>query len=79
MHRRARLYFILVLMSGLILESSRMADAQGLRKVHAAIPSISPSSIVFVIAREKGYYREEGLDLDFIVMPAAATTQWPVF
>jgi len=32
MHRRARLYFILVLMSGLILESSRMADAQGLRK-----------------------------------------------
>jgi ABC-type nitrate/sulfonate/bicarbonate transport system substrate-binding protein len=25
-----------------------MAEAQGLRKIHAAIPSISPSSVVFV-------------------------------
>jgi NitT/TauT family transport system substrate-binding protein len=58
-----------------ILGSYRGAEAQALRKVHAAIPSISPSSIVFVIAREKGYYREEGLDLDLIVMPAAVATQ----
>lgn len=75
MHASARFRFVLLLFSWLILDSSRTVDAQGLRKVHAAIPSISPSSIVFVIAREKGYYREEGLDLDLIVMPAATATQ----
>ncbi len=55
--------------------SSVAAEAQGLRKVHAAIPAISPASIVFYIARERGYYREEGLDLDLIVMPAVVATQ----
>ena len=49
MHRSARFRFVLFLLSWLILESSRTTEAQGLRKVHAAIPSISPSSIVFVV------------------------------
>jgi NitT/TauT family transport system substrate-binding protein len=75
MHRCMPFRFGLLIASWLILESLHVAEAQGLRKVHAAIPSISPSSIVFVIAREKGYYREEGLDLDLIVMPAAVATQ----
>jgi NitT/TauT family transport system substrate-binding protein len=64
---------LMILASGLARGSP--AEAQALRKVHAAIPSISPSSIVFVIARERGYYREEGLDLDLIVMPAATASQ----
>jgi NitT/TauT family transport system substrate-binding protein len=75
MHRRRRLLFLLVLVAALIFGVVRAAVAQGLRKIHAAIPSISPSSIVFVIARERGYYREEGLDVDLIVMPAALATQ----
>lgn len=68
-----RISFILLLWA--ILGSPAWLEAQGLRKVHVAIPSISPSSIIFVIAKEKGYYREEGLDLDLIVMPAAVATQ----
>ena len=67
--------FKCILLLCVILGPCRGAEAQGLRKVHVAIPSISPSSIVFVIAKEKGYYREEGLDLDLIVMPAAVATQ----
>jgi hypothetical protein len=59
MHRNARFRWVFLSISCLILESSRTGEAQGLRKVHAAIPSIYPSSIVFVIAREKGSYREE--------------------
>ena len=68
-----RLSFLFLLSTFLLFSAG--AEAQGLRKIHAAIPAISPSSIVFFIAREKGYYREEGLDLDLIVMPAAVATQ----
>jgi len=75
MRRSVSFRFGFLLVSWFILETSRVAEAQGLRRVHAAIPSISPSSIVFVIAREKGYYRDEGLDLNLIVMPAAVATQ----
>jgi len=70
----ARFNSFFLLIATLFL-SSRPVDAQGLKKLHAAIPSISPSSIVFVIAKERGYYREEGLDVDLIVMPAALATQ----
>ncbi len=54
LHRSARFRFAFLLFSWLILESSRVAEAQGLRKIYAAIQPISPPSIVFVIAREKG-------------------------
>jgi hypothetical protein len=54
---------LLVLVAVLIFGVVRAAVAQGLRKIHAAIPSISPSSTVFVIARERGYYREKGSEL----------------
>ena len=70
-----RLVLILWLFFWLLFDCSVLVEAQALRKVHVAIPSISPSSIVFVIAKERGYYREEGLDLDLIVMPAAVGTQ----
>jgi NitT/TauT family transport system substrate-binding protein len=50
-------------------------EAQNLRKVHAAIPAIASSSIIFFIAKEKGYYRDEGLEVDLIVMPAAVAAQ----
>lgn len=54
---------------------SPQADAQELRKVHVAIPSVSPSPSTFIIAKEKGYYREEGLDVELVVMPAAMAAQ----
>jgi hypothetical protein len=62
-HRNARFRWAFLLISCLILESSRTAEAQGLRKVHAAIPSISPTSIVFVIARELARFLKNKEDL----------------
>ena len=40
------------------------------RKVRLAIPAVSITQIAFYIAREKGYYREEDLDLEIIWMAA---------
>ena len=51
------------------------AEGQGLRKVHVAIPAVSPASTTFVVAKDRGYYREEGLEVEMIVMPSAIATQ----
>ena len=50
-------------------------EAQQLRKVHAAIPAITPAAAPFAIAKDRGFYREEGLDVDLIVMPSAVGIQ----
>ncbi len=50
-------------------------QGQQLRKVHVAIPAISPASTTFVVAKERGYYRDEGLEPELIVMPAATAMQ----
>lgn len=52
-----------------------IAEAQGLRKVHATIPALTESSIVFFTAREKGFWRDEGLEVELIVARAAASIQ----
>ena len=54
---------------------SHRAEAQGLRKVYATIPALTESSITFFIAKEKGYWREEGLDVELIMARAAASIQ----
>ena len=51
------------------------AEAQQLRKVNAAIPAITPAAAPFAIAKDRGFYREEGLDVDLIVMPSAVGIQ----
>lgn len=52
-----------------------LAAAQALRKINATIPAISESSIAFYIAKEKGYWREEGLDVELILVRAATSIQ----
>lgn len=60
----------------LLLFFSVYGEAQELRKVHVAIPGISPgASGTFVVAREMGYYRDEGLQVELVVMPAAVSAQ----
>ncbi|MGH7872205.1 MAG: ABC transporter substrate-binding protein [Candidatus Binatia bacterium] len=49
--------------------------AQELLKIPVAIPAVSPAATTFVVARDRGYYREEGLDIQLIVMPSAIGTQ----
>jgi NitT/TauT family transport system substrate-binding protein len=51
------------------------AEAQEARKVPVAIPAVTPAATTFAVAKEKGYYREEGLDVELIVMPSAVGTQ----
>ena len=49
--------------------------AQDLVKVPVQIPAITPAVTAFTIARDHGYYRQEGLDVQLIVMPSAVGTQ----
>ena len=55
--------------------SLSLTEAQQLKKVHAAIPAITPAAAPFAIAKDRGFYREEGLDVDLIVMPSAVGIQ----
>src|SRR6266508_5303276 len=58
----------------LILTGSRSA-AQELIKVPVQIPSITPAVTAFAVARDRGYYRQEGLDVQLIVIPSALGMQ----
>ena len=65
--------FSLCLLATLSLSSP--AAAQQLRKVPVGIPTISISSGSFIVAKEMGYYREEGLDVELVVMRGAPAIQ----
>jgi NitT/TauT family transport system substrate-binding protein len=39
------------------------------------IPAITPAATAFAVARERGYYRQEGLDVQLVVMPSAIGMQ----
>ena len=54
---------------------SASAFAQDLLKLPVAIPAVTPAATTFVVARDRGYFREEGLDVQLIVMPSAIGTQ----
>jgi NitT/TauT family transport system substrate-binding protein len=60
---------------GVALLLPAFAGAQDLLKLPVAIPAVSPAATAFVVARERGYFREEGLDVQLIVMPSAVGTQ----
>jgi ABC-type nitrate/sulfonate/bicarbonate transport system substrate-binding protein len=38
------------------------------RTVHVAVPTLSMVVIAFTAAKDKGYYRDEGLDVDLVQM-----------
>jgi len=59
-----------------LLLLSLRGEAQELRKVYVAVPGISPgASSPFAIAKEMGYYRDESLQVELVMMPAAVGTQ----
>src|ERR1043166_2912571 len=53
---------------------SRESHAQ-LRYVPVGIPSVSISSGSFIVAKEAGFYRDEGLNVDLVVMRGAPAIQ----
>jgi ABC-type nitrate/sulfonate/bicarbonate transport system substrate-binding protein len=54
----------------LILPSTGFATT-----VNVAVPSFSMSLVAFMAAKERGYYRQEGLDVNFVLMPAAIASR----
>lgn len=52
-----------------------LAHPQQVRNIRVSIPSISHTPAVLIIAKDKGYYKEENLDVELVLMPAALATQ----
>ena len=68
-------YFVNALLAALLSAFSSAAIAQELVRVPVQIPSVTPAATAFVVARERGYYRQEGLDVQLIVIPSAVGVQ----
>jgi len=60
----------LLLFACLVMPSTAAAAT-----VNVAVPSFSISLIAFMAAKERGYYREQGLDVNFVLMPAAIASR----
>src|SRR5262249_34071153 len=71
-----KIRFTVRVIAGLVavLGSTRHATAQ-LRYVPVGIPSISISSGSFIVAKEAGFYKEEGLNVELVVMRGAPAIQ----
>lgn len=67
------LLMIAPLLIGLLLLSSRSTFA--LDKVNVTLPSKSFQFIIFPLARERGYMKEEGIDLNIVVMASTPGLQ----
>ena len=65
----------LKLVTVVLLLTAAPSAAQELVKVPVQIPSITPAVTAFAVARERGYYRQEGIDAQLVVMPSALGTQ----
>jgi ABC-type nitrate/sulfonate/bicarbonate transport system substrate-binding protein len=63
-----------LLICSLVLFSSS-APAQELVKVPVQIPAITPAVSPFALARDRGYYRQEGLDVLLVLIPSALGMQ----
>jgi NitT/TauT family transport system substrate-binding protein len=61
------------LLIGLLLLSGRSVLA--LEKVNVTLPSKSFQFIIFPLAKERGYMKEEGIDLNIVVMASTAGLQ----
>ena len=63
----------LLVCSLLLTRSSALA--QELVKVPVQIPAITPAVSPFALARDRGYYRQEGLDVQLVLIPSALGMQ----
>src|SRR5262245_18362914 len=58
--------------STLLLFAPVHSHAQtGAKRVRVSIPGANVTYLPFYAAKDKGYYREEGIDIEYILMPAA--------
>ena len=54
----------------LIVSISHLQAQTGNKKVRVSIPGANVTYLPFYAAKDKGYYKEEGIDIEFILMPA---------
>lgn len=56
----------------LLLVAGAHSQAQtGAKRVRVSIPGASVTYLPFYAAKEKGYYKDEGIEIEFILMPAS--------
>lgn len=70
MKRHPGLRFLLWLIIFFSLDGSSQA-----RSIKVSVPAQSVSHVGFYVAQEKGYYRDEGLDVELILMNAAVAVR----
>jgi len=63
------------LLFSFLLAAAPAAAQNQLRYVPVGIPTVSISSGSFIIAKEAGYYKDEGLNVDLVVMRGAPAVQ----
>ena len=64
---------LLSLLVGVFLVPDKSAIA--IEQVNVTLPSKSFQFIIFPLAKERGYMKEEGIDLSTVVMAAAAPSK----
>ena len=72
--RNTKFQWVMFLCGVLLFTITRRSDAQ-LRYVPVGIPSISISSGSFINAKEAGFYKDEGLNVELVVMRGAPAIQ----
>lgn len=65
----------LLLALGLLIVSSSQATAAELKKVPMGLPSFTIEQLPYQLAEKKGYFKEEGLSPEFILMKSTTITQ----
>ena len=62
---------VLAAASALLFVAAAAARAQtGAKRVRVSIPAANVTYLPFYAARDRNYYREEGIEIEFILMPA---------
>jgi NitT/TauT family transport system substrate-binding protein len=70
----ARTIFFSLIMFAFLVYSVDIKAAEATR-IRVGVPTLSMVVIAFTAAKEKGYYREEGLDVEFVWMSAPVAVQ----
>jgi NitT/TauT family transport system substrate-binding protein len=60
-----------ILPSLLLFTLSSLQAQTGFKRVRVSIPAANVTYLPFYAAKDQGYYRDEGLDVEFILMPAS--------
>ena len=63
--------WILILIGIFCLKASQVLAQTTMKKVRVSIPGANVTYLPFYAAKDKGYYKEESLDIEFILMPAS--------